>query len=62
MKHNWVPINELIHTKDTYKVCKTCGYVLRADGTNKDKECKPRKNTKGIWGILRKHGNTKSNS
>jgi hypothetical protein len=40
LKHIWVPVNELLHTTETYKVCKTCGYVLRADGANKDKDCK----------------------
>jgi len=60
-RHEWVPVNTLLSTETaTYKVCKRCGYVQ--NDLNKDKECKPRKNTKGIWGILRKHGNIKSDS
>jgi len=58
MKHNWVPACQLLTTETaTYKVCKRCGYVQ--NDKNRDAECKPRKNTKGIYGILRKkkHGN-----
>lgn len=41
MKHIWVPACQLLSTEvGTYKVCKRCGYILRADGANKDKECK----------------------
>ena len=61
MKHDWVPVNTLLSTETaTYPVCKRCGYVQNKK--NKDGECRPRKNTKGIWGILREHGNTKSGS
>lgn len=53
LKHNWVPACQLLSTETaTYKVCKRCGYVQNA--LNKDKPCKPHKNTKGIYGILRK--------
>src|SRR5208337_2311216 len=45
MKHNWVPVNTLLSTETAiYPVCKRCGYVQ--NDQNKDRECKPRKNTK----------------
>lgn len=41
LKHNWVPAHTLLSSETgSYLVCKRCGYILRADGANKDKECK----------------------
>ena len=43
MKHDWVPVNTLLKSFPTYPnypVCRVCGIVQRADGFNKDKECK----------------------